>query len=378
MQAPERGRHRRFFFKGTRDRKRDRKAHGGHNAGCMLSRRGTCSAGGWAPLRAGSPADGPNCTYIGRRDWHGALLVGSCARNVRPALEQHQRAWVTSLLDRTAGSLLIFEDEQRAGDPDGTRAALRGWAAADDRVRLLLAQPLLYPQWSRTQRLALCRNQLVREAAASLSAHGTFLSLDLDCHAPPVDRLVRVIASMATQPWDVLTVNTRAPTLYYDRWALRSNTLGLNYDCWFNSTQRKMHGSCPEYAITIDPAAPTLAVDSAFNGLGLYRAAALRSGADCRYRGTKNSYMCEHVPYHLCLRKHRLAIGVLPSLATACGAPILSRRRRHIHYLANGSVQMEAYAASIDPSGKSKKSMKHHKPRPREAQRHPSGHRPSP
>ena len=64
----------------------------------MLSRSGTCSAGGWAPLGADGPADGPNCTYIGRRDWHGALLVGSCARNVRPALEQHQRAWVTSLL----------------------------------------------------------------------------------------------------------------------------------------------------------------------------------------------------------------------------------------------------------------------------------------
>jgi hypothetical protein len=131
--------------------------------------QGVCAATGWEPSGIG-----PNCTFVGEHKWRGDLLVGSCARNVRSALDKFQQAWIASLLDRTSSSsVLIFEDEQRSGDPDGTRQSLRTWAQTDKRVRLLLAQPLLYPRWSRTQWLALCRNMLVSEAAAALSTTAT-------------------------------------------------------------------------------------------------------------------------------------------------------------------------------------------------------------
>jgi hypothetical protein len=269
-------------------------------------------------------------------------MVGSCARNVHAALEQHSRGWVTSLLDVVSpgGGALIFEDEQRAGDPDGTRATLRAWAAQDPRIRLMLAQKLLYPRWSRTQRLALCRNMLAHEASR-LPEKGVYVALDLDCHAPPAATISATLEWMlAARHWDVLTANTQAAAYYYDRWALRSTRLTLDYDCWFNTTQRVARGSCPDYAITIDPNAPPFAVDSAFNGLGIYRVSAVRAAlaAECRYRGTKNSYMCEHVPFHLCMRSHALAIGVLPSLAVGCGPTTVSARRNRIQMLANGSV----------------------------------------
>ena len=308
-----------------------------------VSHVGVCSADGWA-----AQGVGPNCTFVGRRGLHhSTLLIGSCARNVRQALEQHAQAWVTSFLDVASasgghgGSALIFEDEQRAGDPDGTRAALRDWAARDSRIRLLLAQPLLYPRWSRTQRLALCRNMLAHEAAR-LPEQGVYVALDLDCHTPPAAEIATILASMRALSWDVLTANTKAPAFYYDRWALRSSTLTLDYDCWFNATQRRARGSCPEYAITIDPAAPTLAVDSAFNGLGLYRASAVRRAlaASCRYRGTKNSYMCEHVPFHLCMRAAALSIGVLPSLAVSCGPTTVAPKHKRVALLANGTVRV--------------------------------------
>lgn len=283
-------------------------------------------------------------------------MVGSCARNVRRALDSHSRAWITSLLDTSHGGALIFEDSQRSGDPDGTRATLRVWAADDPRVRLVLAAPLLYPRWSRTQRLALCRNMLAQEAVRSLPENGAFVALDLDCYAPAIESVMTALASMsAHRRWDVLTANTLQPKYYYDRWALRSGTLGLSYDCWFNASQRRLHGSCPDFAIVVDPTAEPFAVDSAFNGLGLYRAAALRAASDCRYRGTKNSYLCEHVPFHLCMRAHQLAIGVLPSLATDCGAPTLSspQKRKIIRYLADGRVHVEppAVAAALEGSG---------------------------
>ena len=303
-----------------------------------------CTASGWAER-----GDGPNCTYIGSRELPGQLLIGSCARNVRAALQGHSRAWVESLLGESRGSAVIFEDEQRSGDPDGTRQLLQAWAASDGRVRLVLAQPLLYPKWSRTQRLALCRNTLVSEARR-LPPHGVFVSIDLDCHAPHAPTVMSALSSTVGQwgsgvvgRWDVLTANTLPPAYYYDRWALRSSTLGIDYDCWFNRTQRAARGSCPDYAITIDTAAAPFAVDSAFNGLGLYRASALRAAADCRYRGTKNSYLCEHVPFHLCLRSHQLSIGVLPSLTVSCGATTMGKdraQRRRVRYMANGTVEL--------------------------------------
>ena len=312
---------------------------------------GVCTAAsGWALSGIGT-----NCTYVGSNSWADQqLMVGSCARNVRKALDGHSRAWITSLLDKAHGGALIFEDAQRSGDPDGTRAALRAWAAADPRVRLLLAAPLLYPKWSRTQRLALCRNMLAQEAVRALPESGALVALDLDCHAPAAESIMIALSSMNTQRrWDVLTANTRQPMYYYDRWALRSGTLGLVYDCWFNKSQARLHGGCLDYAIQVDPAAQPFAVESAFNGLGLYRAAALRIASDCRYRGTKNSYLCEHVPFHLCMRAHQLAIGVLPSLATDCGPTELSppQKLKIIRYGVDGRVQVASPAASVVGNG---------------------------
>lgn len=308
-------------------------------SGTATETSGVCASTGWSDF-----GTGPNCTYVGSRDWIGReLMVGACARNVRVQLERHSQRWITSLLDAAAGGVLIFEDSQRAGDPDGTRGALRAWAARDARVRLLLAAPLLYPKWSRTQRLALCRNMIVQEAARVLPEQGALVAIDLDCHAPAADVITSALATMSTlRQWDVLTANTQPPTYYYDRWALRSRVLGLDYDCWFNSTQKRLRGGCPDIAISVDPAAAPIAVDSAFNGLGLYRAAALRVASDCRYRGTKNSYLCEHVPFHLCMRAHHLRLALMPSLSTSCGAPILSGRQRTVRYLADGTVDEQA------------------------------------
>ena len=140
-------------------------------------RQGVCATTGWEARGVG-----PNCTYVGQTAWsHESIMVGSCARNVRAALTRHSRAWIVSLLDTTDGGALIFEDQQRAGDVDGTRSELRSWSAVDKRVRLLLAAPLLYPKWSRTQRLALCRNMLVREAVRNLPEQGALVAFDLDC-----------------------------------------------------------------------------------------------------------------------------------------------------------------------------------------------------
>ena len=88
------------------------------------------------------------------------------------------------------------------------------------------------------------------------------------------------------------------------------------------------------------PRAPQ--VDSAFNGLGVYRVPALRAAlsAGCAYRGTRNSYQCEHVPFHLCMRKLGMAIGILPAATADCGRVLLARPpTRHVTVRADGLVR---------------------------------------
>ncbi|KAL1530382.1 hypothetical protein AB1Y20_001289 [Prymnesium parvum] len=200
----------------------------------MIVQHGVCSPIGWSP-----EGHGPNCTFVGDHAWmqqtHIAarapsIIMGACARNVRSALEKHTRPWAEKVLDLTGGGMLIFEDEQRAGDPDGSRKYMMEWASVDKRVRLILAQQLLYPKWSRTQRLALCRNMLAREAAYHLPTSGMFISFDVDCEFPSPAAMLQLLldgvrlqakrefdeqraitarpARHAWSTWDVVTVNS--------------------------------------------------------------------------------------------------------------------------------------------------------------------------
>ena len=79
----------------------------------------------------------------------------------------------------------------------------------------------------------------------------------------------------------------------------------------------KRRGDCDATQLRINASAPPFAVDSAFNGLALYRLGALRRRAGgCSYDGGRT---CEHVPFHLCLRRSGLRLGVAPYLVQGCG-----------------------------------------------------------
>ena len=140
---------------------------------------GKCTQSGWR--RAAASTTTPNCTYIGSRHWRApeapdvpSLMVGSCAKGVRAALEEHSIAWLESLgstFRADAYAVFVYWDDD--GDRDGTQSALRGWARRNRQVHLVLAPPLRAPNWYRTQRLALCRNVLLGEGLLRLPAHGT-------------------------------------------------------------------------------------------------------------------------------------------------------------------------------------------------------------
>ena len=137
--------------------------------------------------------------------------------------------------------------------------------------------------------------------------------------------VVKVVVLLPPRPPRAGTLFGNSLPRYYDVWALRSTALGIDYDCLHNKTEARKRGVCFDYDLRLDPAAPVLEVDSAFNGVGIYRVASLHrardaAGALCRYGGTKLHSGCEHVGFHMCLRGAGLRLGIAPDLVTGCGA----------------------------------------------------------
>lgn len=263
------------------------------------------------------------------------VVFGACvrdaARSVRAGLDL-----ITTLGD-SAGEYgaILYED----GSGDHTRTALMGVLEEQplsSRVRLILADSP-GAAYSRTERLALCRNVVLREslAAAAAAPDALLMLFDFDCDHKPLltTSIFSHAVSILTGPkpaHDVLFGNSRPR--YYDLWALRSSRLGINHDCLSN--QRGQGGHCFEHAISLDENAPPLPVDSAFNGVALFRLAALGHAhrrpcahntslscmhvrRQCAYNG---SATCEHVAFHRCLRRRGVRLAILPSLVQGCGS----------------------------------------------------------
>jgi hypothetical protein len=165
--------------------------------------------------------------------------------------------------------------------------------------------------------------------------------LDLDCPAHLQPHTLAAAAMRLTAPhaqWHALFGNSEPP--FYDKWALRSSALGMDYDCLLDRKQIARRGNCFTYSIAIDPTGPILPVDSAFSGVALYSLPALRHSG-CRY-GSPHQAGCEHVPFHTCLRGKGLRLGIDPSLLTRCGDDHVGSRRkyvrRHVYVSSNGTV----------------------------------------
>ena len=181
----------------------------------------------------------------------------------------------------------------------------------------------------RLGRIALCRNTLLGEALHRLPNDGLLITIDLDCQvdASLLGSLLPQLHTNANPAWDLLTANSEP---YRDLWALRSDRLGIGYDCWQDSRVMAFRGSCLRYRISIHPKAPVLRVLSAFNGASVLRLAAVRAAnaSGCRYpdpartalahNDSANRAVCEHAVLNECLHAHGLRIGIAPTLQTSC------------------------------------------------------------
>ena len=289
-----------------------------------------------------------------------AVLLAGCAKAFGK-LTSVRRAYLERLCNQFKRcTILVYQDILHSIPANRERVhgygpdSFRHWATSNRRVRLIMA-----PTTSelRTVRLAHCRNALLAEAAARLPRDGVLAMVDLDPTSfgeslAPLREAVQRVADERS-PWGALTANSNGR--YYDRWALRSTEVGLDYDCWTDSARVASDGSCTAYDIRIDVRGPTFGVDSAFGGLGIYGMHALRKNraVGCRYvgerpcacpgarqlsatsaaasklsgyhrlvaasdgalsRGECSREVCEHVSFNSCLRRHGVRIGIMPSL----------------------------------------------------------------
>ena len=230
------------------------------------------------------------------------LAVVACAFNVEKDVEKF-RKHVEPIIDlfHPSSRILILESDST----DNTLAKLRQWPRAE----VFTYGNLTVPVPRRTERIAYCRNELLKKTRP-LQPDYMFM-LDLDIFAANVTSFLTNF-DYNTDDWSVMTANL-LESHYYDIWALRTlSEEVLNFDVWHRVWAMTFADHyCDDEVIkkTIkihQRPLPTdralLEVRSAFDGAGLYKMDATEG---CEYSG---QYLtCEHVPFHVCMREKNQA-----------------------------------------------------------------------
>ena len=226
------------------------------------------------------------------------LVILSCARNVASSVDRFRNR-TEAILDlfHPSSSIHVFESDSS----DGTAEVLRRWS----RVEVYSYGRLAGKYDERTDRLAYCRNTLF-EKVYNLTAD-YFLMVDFDRFSTTVASFLTNF-QYDTNDWSVMTASTEES--YYDIWALRtlSDTV-VNYDVWHRvwDLEISLNNYCSRSIIEqiigihkkrIPIERGLIEVRSAFGGAGLYKANVIQK---CQYNG--KGPICEHVPFHLCIRK---------------------------------------------------------------------------
>jgi len=215
---------------------------------------------------------------------------------------------VESVWPATAKSLQIIFDAVpdyhciiiESNSTDNTLKVLNEWAKS--RTTIVSLGNLNIP--SRTIRIAHCRNKYMEIIQSHLD-HEYTLILDLDCSLEvEPDFKQQLETCFQRSDWDAVASNRRGK--YYDIWALRSNQLGVTFDCWekikkhpyvlgprgFTYVKNPLDTYVYDYQRVISPDHPWIFCESAFGGMVLYKTISIKNR---RYDGSST---CEHVSFN--------------------------------------------------------------------------------
>ena len=256
-------------------------------------------------------------------------IVG-CARDCGHVIRDDVLRICQAFKDASSVEWLICESDSQ----DNTVKELEALQQEID-LRFITLGDLRHEHPKRTDRLALCRNTLLREIFNSRDNDN-----DNDCG--DIDYIVVVdldgINSQLTSEsvkkcweleedveWDACFANQSGP--YYDIWALRHNLWSPN-DCWKSTDFLEdcgMGRSDAELAavlsrmITVTETKPPIEVDSAFGGLGIYRKDIIKECYHYVGLDKQGNEVCEHVSFHQQLKADGARLFIVPSLINGKG-----------------------------------------------------------
>jgi len=172
----------------------------------------------------------------------------------------------------------------------------------------------------RTERIALCRNEYLKQIRSNTIYHEIdyVVVADLDGVNIKLESTSVEQCWNLDEKWDACFANQSGP--YYDIWALRHPLWSPN-DCYMHENFLKSSGYKDFLArylavysrmITLPTNSKPIQVDSAFGGLGIYTKEFFNKGS---YIGvdSDNNEICEHVSFHIDRIKNTNLI-IVPSL----------------------------------------------------------------
>lgn len=216
--------------------------------------------------------------------------------------------------------IILYENDSK----DDTINVVNKFTKKDPNIILINEENI---PGKRTERIAHGRNILVNEVRKKYNDHNFMIMMDLDYNPPNILKSLRDVVEKIPDHWGAATAVSSYG--YYDWWALRCSELGLTHDCWNAPKEELDKIRCPErqcaglrhgagYHCAWGKFAQQLKsknqkVESAFNGVGIYRINMIPPDAKYEGRDEKGEEVCEHVSFN----KKIPNIYIFPELVTS-------------------------------------------------------------
>lgn len=251
-----------------------------------------------------------------------SVLIAGMARDVAPFVRGEIERLLHCAKDFKKVQVLVIESDSS----DNTLQELNALKLDNFNFNYVSFGKLSSTIKSRTERIAYCRNQVLR----SLRENALYADVDFVMLAD-LDGLNNLLTPQKIkqcwgikQDWDGIFANQADH--YYDIYALRRPDWSPN-DCGAQQLRLEPvlgrslahHLAVKSKQICLSEKLDLIEVESAFGGFGIYKKAAFLSGV---YIGGENGVdICEHVSFHLALRAHGHKLYINPALIN-CDQPI--------------------------------------------------------
>jgi hypothetical protein len=225
------------------------------------------------------------------------IVAGTC-RNILQYWEEVSKSLQKIFDSLDSYDCVIVESNSQ----DDTFNKVSEWALKQANVKVISMGNL---EGSRTQRISRCRNEYLKY----ITDHDYLLVVDLDDILRIQDNFKEQLNScFSRNDWDAIGCNRLGD--YYDVWALRSEQLGVTFDCWekahknfktkitskgiFKIIDKQKY--VDKYIQNIPITSNWIECTSVFAGMVLYKTSAIKGHS---YDGNTT---CEHISFNKGLR----------------------------------------------------------------------------